>query len=62
MRFSVVVPAYNEEKLLGEDGAVPMSPIYFYTYVQLERPSVQDTLNVNLLDQTDLTKVVVTEG
>jgi len=51
-----------EDKLLGEDGAVPMSPIYFYTYVQLERPSVQDTLNLNLLDQSDLTKVVVTEG
>ncbi|HXH89536.1 MAG TPA: peptide ABC transporter substrate-binding protein [Gaiellaceae bacterium] len=54
--------AQLEDKLLGEDGAVPMSPIYFYTYVQLERPSVQDTLNLNLLDQSDLTKVVVTEG
>jgi oligopeptide transport system substrate-binding protein len=51
-----------EEKLLGEDGAVPVAPIYFYTYVQLERPTVQDTYDINLLDQTDLTKVVVTEG
>jgi oligopeptide transport system substrate-binding protein len=51
-----------EEKLLGEDGAVPVAPIYFYTYVQLERPTVQDTYDINLLDQTDLTKVVVNEG
>jgi hypothetical protein len=29
--------------------------------VQLERPSIQDTFNVNLLSQTDLTEVVVTE-
>ena len=51
-----------EEKLLGEDGAVPVAPIYFYTYVQLERPTVKDSVDINLLDQTDLTKVVVTEG
>jgi ABC-type oligopeptide transport system substrate-binding subunit len=51
-----------EEKLLGQDGAVPVAPIYFYTYVQLERPTVKDSVDINLLDQTDLTKVVVTEG
>ncbi len=50
-----------EDMLLGENGAVPVSPIYFYTYVNLERPSVQDTFNLNLLDQVDLTKVVVTQ-
>lgn len=50
-----------EDMLLGENGAVPLSPIYFYTYVNLERPSVQDTFNLNLLDQVDLTKVVVTQ-
>ena len=48
-----------EDKLLGEGGAVPMAPIYWYTYVNLERPSIQDTFDVNLLSQTDLTKVVV---
>jgi ABC-type oligopeptide transport system substrate-binding subunit len=47
-----------EDKLLGENGAVPIAPIYWYTYVQLERPSIKDSLNVNLLNQTDYSKVV----
>jgi ABC-type oligopeptide transport system substrate-binding subunit len=51
-----------EQKLLGEDGAVPFAPIYWYTYVQLEKPSIKDTLEVNLLSQTDYTKVVETDG
>jgi oligopeptide transport system substrate-binding protein len=51
--------AQMEEILLGEDGEVPMSPIYFYTYTNLERPNVQDTFNLNLLDQVDLTQVEV---
>ena len=50
-----------EDKLLGEDGGVPIAPIYWYTYVQLERPTVKDTLNVNLLNQTDYSKVVEVE-
>ncbi len=50
-----------EDKLLGENGAVPIAPIYWYTYVQLERPSIKDSLNVNLLSQTDYTKVVEVE-
>jgi oligopeptide transport system substrate-binding protein len=50
-----------EDKLLGKDGAVPMSPIYWYTYVQLERPTIKDSLNVNLLNQTDYSKVVEVE-
>ncbi|HWN21350.1 MAG TPA: hypothetical protein VNP93_05220, partial [Gaiellaceae bacterium] len=50
-----------EDLLLGADGAVPVTPLYWYTYVQLERPSIQDTFNVNLLSQTDLTEVVVKE-
>ena len=48
-----------EDKLLGENGAVPIIPIYWYTYVQLERQSIKDTYNLNLLDQVDLTKVKV---
>ena len=40
---------------------MPISPIYFYTYPNLERENVKETFNVNLLNQTDLTKVVVTE-
>ena len=50
-----------EDKLLGENGAVPIAPIYWYTYVQLERPSIKASLNVNLLSQTDYTKVVEVE-
>ncbi|HEY7148931.1 MAG TPA: peptide ABC transporter substrate-binding protein [Gaiellaceae bacterium] len=48
-----------EDKLLGENGAVPIIPIYWYTYVQLEKESIKDTYNLNLLDQVDLTKVKV---
>ena len=48
-----------EEKLFGEDGAMPVIPIYWYTYTQLERESIKDTYNLNLLDQVDLTKVEV---
>jgi len=53
--------AQMEEILFGEDGEMPIMPIYWYTYTHLERPTVQDTFNLNLLDQVDLTKVVVTE-
>jgi oligopeptide transport system substrate-binding protein len=51
--------AQLEDKLLGQNGAVPIIPIYWYTYVQLERTSIKDTYNLNLLDQVDLTKVKV---
>ena len=51
-----------EEILFGEDGEMPVLPIYFYTYVE---PGARDRSRTpstsNLLDQIDLTKVVVTE-
>jgi ABC-type oligopeptide transport system substrate-binding subunit len=52
---------YNqlEQKLFGENGSVPVIPIYWYTYTQLEKESIKDTYNLNLLDQVDLTKVEV---
>ncbi|MBA3244656.1 MAG: peptide ABC transporter substrate-binding protein [Actinobacteria bacterium] len=50
-----------EEILFGENGDMPVLPIYFYTYVQLEKESVKDSYEINLLDQIDLTKVTVTE-
>jgi oligopeptide transport system substrate-binding protein len=53
--------AQAEEILFGEEGEMPVLPIYFYTYVALERENIQDTYNTNLLDQVDLTQVVVTE-
>jgi oligopeptide transport system substrate-binding protein len=51
-----------EQKMFGEDGAVPLAPIYFYTNITLERPSVQDTFNVNPLSTIDLTTVEVRES
>ena len=50
-----------EDILFGENGDMPVIPIYFYTYGNLEKESVKDSFSVNLLNQTDLTKVVVTE-
>jgi len=54
--------AQAEEILGGEDGEMPILPIYWYTYTQLERPTVQDTYNLDLLTQVDLTQVVVQES
>jgi hypothetical protein len=45
--------------LFGPDGDVPIAPIYWYTYTQLERESIRDTFDLNLLDQVDLTTVEV---
>lgn len=53
--------AEAEDILFGEEGEMPVLPIYFYTYPALERESVKETYETNLLDQVDLTKVVVTE-
>ena len=51
-----------EDKLVGKDGAMPIVPIYWYTFVQLERSSIKDTLNVSPLGLTDYSKVVETVG
>ena len=53
--------AQAEDILFGEDGDMPVLPIYFYTQNALENLSVRDTFELNLLNQVDLTKVVVTE-
>jgi oligopeptide transport system substrate-binding protein len=50
-----------EDILFGENGDMPLLPIYFYTYPQLERENIKETFKTNLLNQTDLTTVVVTE-
>jgi oligopeptide transport system substrate-binding protein len=54
--------AQAEDILGGEDGEMPIMPIYWYTFTQLEHLKVQDTYNLNLLDQVDLTQVVVQES
>jgi ABC-type oligopeptide transport system substrate-binding subunit len=46
-----------EAMLTGPQGEMPISPIYWYTYTNLERESVNDTGNINQLDQFDLAKV-----
>ena len=51
-----------EDKLVGEDGAMPITPIYWYTFVQLERTTIKDTLNISPLGLTDYTTVVETDG
>ena len=51
-----------EEKLFGQDGALPIMPIYWYTYPNLEKLSVKDTLFISALDQIDFTKVEVKSG
>ena len=51
-----------EDKLVGKDGAMPIVPIYWYTFVQLERTSIKDSLNISPLGLTDYSKVVETDG
>jgi oligopeptide transport system substrate-binding protein len=51
-----------EEKLFGPDGALPIMPIYWYTYPNLEKLSVKDTFFISALDQIDFTKVEVKSG
>ena len=51
--------AQMEEMLFGQDGALPILPIYWYTFPNLEKLSVKDTFNISPLDQFDLTRVVV---
>ena len=50
-----------EDIMGGENGEMPVIPIYWYTYTNLERESIKASFDVNLLNQTDLTQVVVTE-
>jgi ABC-type oligopeptide transport system substrate-binding subunit len=51
-----------EQILFGPDGDMPIIPIYWYTYTTLERESIKDTYDLNLLIQVDLTKVEVVES
>jgi oligopeptide transport system substrate-binding protein len=50
-----------EQKLTGENGALPFIPLWSGTYNNLERETLKDTFNINLLDQVDLTKVEIKE-
>jgi oligopeptide transport system substrate-binding protein len=48
-----------EEIMFGENGEVPVAPIYFYTYTMLEKESIKETLHEDPLAQIDLTEVEV---
>jgi oligopeptide transport system substrate-binding protein len=50
-----------EEILLGEDGVVPIAPVYWYTSSYQERPSIKATFNESPLGQVDLRDVEVRE-
>jgi oligopeptide transport system substrate-binding protein len=51
-----------EAMLTGPQGVMPIAPIYWGTYTNLERESVKDTFEINPLDQFDLSKVVIEEA
>ena len=51
-----------EDIMFGEDGDMPLTPIMWYTYPNLENDRVRDTFFISPLDQIDFTKVVVQEG
>jgi oligopeptide transport system substrate-binding protein len=48
-----------EEILLGEEGAVPITPIYWYTSSYQERDSIRETFSESPLGQVDLRDVEV---
>jgi oligopeptide transport system substrate-binding protein len=56
-RYKIYAKA--EALISGPNGDMPIAPITWYTYPNLEKLSVKDTFNINLLDQFDLTKVKV---
>ena len=51
--------AQMEDKLFGDDGDMPFTPIMWYTYPNLEKASIKDSFFISPLDQIDFTKVVV---
>jgi hypothetical protein len=50
-----------EDILFGQDGDMPLVPIYWYTFTHLERPSIQETFSINPTSQIDLRVVEVRE-
>jgi len=51
-----------EQILTGEEGEMPFIPLWYITYNNLERETVKETFQINLLDQVDLTKVEIREA
>lgn len=59
-RFQIYAQA--EQIMFGEDGEVPIAPIYWYTLPNLENLAIKDTFFIGPFNDMDLTKVVVTEA
>jgi oligopeptide transport system substrate-binding protein len=56
-RFEIYAQA--EELMFGEDGEMPIAPIYYYTLPNLEKLCIKDTFSIGALNDMDLTKVRV---
>jgi oligopeptide transport system substrate-binding protein len=56
-RFELYAQA--EEIMFGEDGEMPLAPIYYYTLTNLEKLCIKDTFHIGALNSMDLTKVQV---
>ncbi|HEU4450895.1 MAG TPA: peptide ABC transporter substrate-binding protein [Gaiellaceae bacterium] len=56
-RFELYAQA--EQIMFGEDGEMPLLPIYFYTLPNLEAQCIKDTFFIGALNSLDLTQVVV---
>ncbi len=56
-RFELYAQA--EDIMFGEDGEMPIAPIYHYTLPNLENLCVKDTFSIGALNDMDLTKVTV---
>jgi oligopeptide transport system substrate-binding protein len=56
-RFEIYAQA--EQIMFGEDGEMPIMPIYFYTLPNLEKLCIKDTFFIGALNSMDLTAVTV---
>jgi oligopeptide transport system substrate-binding protein len=56
-RFELYAQA--EQVMFGEDGELPIMPIYHYTLTNLEDLCIKDTFNIGALNSMDLTAVTV---
>jgi oligopeptide transport system substrate-binding protein len=56
-RFELYAQA--EQIMFGDDGELPITPIYFYTLQNLEDLCIKDTFNIGALNSLDLTDVTV---
>jgi ABC-type oligopeptide transport system substrate-binding subunit len=56
-RFELYAQA--EDIMFGEEGEMPLIPIYHYTLTNLEKLCIKDTFYIGALNSMDLTDVVV---